>query len=102
MGMFDYIQWNARLPVPRDSFVRQRMNPAQSKSIRLWEKPEWECEAYEYGCLTITVSEDGTMLDPKGDPLRWTGDLYFYGGKRDEFQAQFENGKLLNVRKADT
>lgn len=92
MGMFDYIQWNARLPCTHDARMRQR-NPFQSKSVRLWETERWGQEAYDHGCVKITVTPAGCMLGPDGSTLLWTGDMSFYDATA-EFDATFDLGQL--------
>lgn len=99
MGMFDYLQCNARLPVKRDSFVRCHSNPFQSKSIGLWLSEKFSDRAYNHGCVTVTISEDRTLVDPDGEPLDWSGSLVFYSGKHD-FIAECVHGTVIDVREA--
>jgi hypothetical protein len=97
MGMFDYIQCNARLPVPKDSFVRCHSNPFQSKSVRLWDTKKFGLRAHEGGCVTITIGDDNRLYDPDGQPLPWSGSMRFYSGKH-EFLADVSEGAVLEIK----
>lgn len=98
MGMFDYIQCDARLPVSKDAFIRCHNNPFQSKSIRLWEFDHFSERAYNEGCLTLTIRSDNVLIDPDGNQLDWTGDLHFYsGGKAPEFVATCVQGIITKI-----
>jgi transposase InsO family protein len=105
MGMFDYVNYRGPLPASRKPRSRLRKAmlefPSQSKSVRLWEDPKWKDRAYDEGCVCITVTEDGKMLDPDGQPLLWSGDMRFYGSgdnhRRWEFVAGFKDGKIIGI-----
>ena len=100
MGMFDYIQCNARLPVKRESFVRCHANPFQSKSVRLWETEAFGDRAYNEGCVTITIGENNRLYDPDGQPLKWSGDLAFYSRKHD-FLATVVSGDVMKIERVE-
>ncbi len=108
MGMFDYVDYRGPLPPSRKprSRLRQAMasNLSQSKSVRLWETKKWGPRAYDEGCVKITVTEDGQMLDPDGNALPWTGHLNFYGSgpghKWWDFIARLEDGRVVEIREA--
>lgn len=105
MGMFDYLEYNGPLPttVKKKARLRQAMSAglSQTKSVRLWETDKWAKRAYDEGCVKITISEDGYMLDPDGCLMDWTGKIEFYGGgighKLWEFTAVIENGRLVSL-----
>lgn len=105
MGMFDYIDYRGPLPKTgiRQSRLRNAMllNLSQSKSVRLWESPKYKNQAYEYGCLKITVREDGAMQEPDGSRMYWSGDLRFYGSgaahRRWEFVATVKDGLVVSI-----
>lgn len=96
MGMFDYVQCDARLPVKRETRVRHRENPFQSKSVRLWEDPKFTERAYNDGCVTLTIRPDRTLADPDGNLLNWSGELVFYGD-RSEFIASCKGGVVESM-----
>lgn len=98
MGMFDYVQCDARLPVKNDSFVRCHVNPFQSKSVELWNDPRFQERAYNEGCLTITISKDNKLYDPDGNLLPFHGWLNFYSGKH-EFLADCVHGSVFRIIK---
>ena len=110
MGMFDYVDYCGPLPAGRKpkSRLRKAMLEfwSQSKSVRLWEDPKWSARAYDEGCVCITITEDGIMLDPEGKRLLWSGDMRFYGSGDNhrgwEFVAGFINGRLVGIIEATT
>lgn len=105
MGMFDYMDYRGPLPKSKKPQLRLRQAMAssmsQTKSVKLWEDRRWAKRAYEEGCVKITVSENGQLLDPDGEPMNWTGVINFYGGgighKQWEFTAKIENGNLVSI-----
>ena len=108
MGMFEYVDYRGPLPPSKKprSRLRQAMasNLSQSKSVRLWETKKWGRRAYDEGCVKITVTPEGQLLDPDGQPLDWTGELRFYGGgtgcKWWEFVALFVDGRMSGITEA--
>lgn len=102
MGMFDYLQWHGPLPKGmKRSRVLQNCNPFQTKSLRLWETDQWRKEAYESGCVTATVAEDGTLADPAGTLIPLDGDVVFYGSgvgvRFTTFRATFAGGRVRHI-----
>lgn len=103
MGMFDYVQCDARLPVKRDAFVRCHNNPFQSKSVRLWETKEFGQGAYENGCVTITIGNDNILYGPDSRLLDWSGRLRFYaGGNLPDFIATCDSGRVVKIETEQT
>lgn len=103
MGMFDYVQCDARLPIPRESYARAHGNPFQSKSVRAWEMPVFKELAYETGALTITLSSGSELIGPNGLKMSWSGELEFYGNipkrrKWAEFSAKVEKGNVVEIK----
>lgn len=100
--MFDYVQFNMRLPVEKDAAVRAHGNPFQSKSIRSWELPHLREIACNEGALTVIVDEAGQLYDHTSKPLAWSGTLNFYGSvprrhKWIEFNADIDGGRVKSV-----
>ncbi len=93
MGMFDIVYYKGRLPVTKESLLREREgNVFKSKSIQLWKSwPEGTGDTLE-----ITVGEDGTLRDPNGDRIDWSGDLLFYGSS-SEFVAEIVHGYVTGT-----
>lgn len=98
MGMFDYIDFQAKLPVRKSSFVLDTCNPFQSKSVAQWLEDD---RAYLIGCFVLCVTPEGLLLDSDKKYLDWSGVLNFYGSgvrvKWAEFNATFEGGKMTKI-----
>ena len=106
MGMFDWVRWLGPLPKSRDrSRLRIALNAGlfQSKSVRLWEDERFSARAYNDGCVTITVTEEGLMKDPDGNALPWSGTFDFYGGghgvKWADLRATFKDGVCQSIER---
>lgn len=105
MGMFDYVKYHGPLPKGKNSRLRVAMESgaSQSKSVRMWEDPKFSERAYDTGCVAVTVTGNGTLLDPDMQEMAWSGDLEFYGDgpghKGWHFLAKVKNGVVISIEK---
>ena len=97
--MFDYVIFVPRLPKRHMGDRWRKPESFQSKSVKLWEHPDFSESAYTDGCVTITVHETGGLVGPNGVEMDWTGSMVFYGGSRT-FRAEFKDGKMQSVVEA--
>jgi hypothetical protein len=97
MGMFDYLVCEARLPIEKESYVRQELNPFQTKDVGAWRQPN-----LEFKLPTIKIDQDNRLLDPEGMVMTdFSGEVCFYGASKNlgwcEFKAIVENGVVKNI-----